>query len=110
MKINLGQRPVLTLYASQYDTGNLADFEIYNNGIPYAPDTATIRGMKPSGEGFSVAGSVSGNTVIVEMTEVMTDEAGRFPVEIRLEKDGALAGSVNIDFWVERAPEEGGVT
>lgn len=49
MKINLQKREVVVYYASQKDEGTATDFEIYNNGIPYAPGSARIRGMKPSG-------------------------------------------------------------
>lgn len=110
MKINLQKREVLTYYASEKDQGSPTDFEIYNNGIPYAPTSARIRGKKPSGATFDEACEVSGNTVTVTTTASMTDEAGRFPVELRLVEGQTITGTINFDFWVERDPEEGGVT
>ena len=77
------------IYVSQYDVGR--DFKInLTDGtdsytIP-AQTVAKIAGIKPSGLGFQVQGTISGNQVTFTTTSGMTDEAGRIPVEISLTK------------------------
>lgn len=109
-KINLGSRQVIVLHASQNDEGTEMPFEIYIEGIELPITSATFQGMKPSGATFSKSGTVSGNQVTITTDTDLTDEPGRFPVELRLVNGSETIGTVNMDFWVERDPTEGGVT
>jgi hypothetical protein len=66
--------------------------------------TAKIEGTKPSGLGFSVTGTISGNMVTLDTTEAMTQEAGRIPAEISFTKTGLVLGTANFILAVERDP------
>ena len=72
--------------------------------------TAKIEGTKPSGLGFSVTGTISGNMVTLDTTEAMTQEAGRIPAEISFTKTGLVLGTANFILAVERDPHPENVT
>ena len=72
--------------------------------------TAKIEGTKPSGLGFSVTGTISGNMVTLNTTEAMTQEAGRIPAEISFTKTGLVLGTANFILAVERDPHPEGTT
>ena len=63
---------------------------------------AKVEGTKPSGLGFSVTGTISGNTVAIETTEAMTQEAGSIWSEIRFTMDN-IEGEDPDDFSVGTA-------
>lgn len=72
--------------------------------------TVKIQATKPSGFGFSVAGTVSGNAVSFTTTAIMTDEAGRFPAELEITKDSVVIGTANFIMWGEANPHPEGTT
>lgn len=101
------------LYFSQYDVGRVATINLVEDGSAYTiPSGATVKiqATKPSGLGFSVECSYSGNVVTVVSTETMTDEYGRFPCELRIESGDILLGTTNFTFNVEKSPHPDGTT
>jgi len=101
------------LYFSQYDVGRVATINLVEDGTAYTiPSGATVKiqATKPSGLGFSVECTYSGNVVTVVSTETMTDEYGRFPCELRIESGGVLLGTTNFTFNVEKSPHPDGTT
>ena len=104
----IGQRPIL--YFSQGDIGrefniNVASSDGYS--IPSGA-TAKIQATKPSGFGFSVAGTVTDNTVAFSSTETMTNEAGFFPAELHITKNSDVIGTLNFMMSVEANPRPDG--
>ena len=71
---------------SQGDIGRPIQFKVLD-GTSIASfansATATVVGTKPTGLGFSVTGTISGNTVTINTTLEMTQESGMIPTEIR---------------------------
>lgn len=94
---------------SQNDVGR--EFAIVVDSFSI-PDGATVKiqATKPSGFGFSVAGTVSGSKVSFQTTEEMSDEAGRFPAELQITKDGLLIGTANFIINSEPNPHPDGTT
>lgn len=95
------------LYFSQYDVGRVATINLVEDGAAYTiPTGATVKiqATKPSGLGFSVDCTYSGNVVTVVSTETMTNEYGRFPCELRIESGDVLLGTTNFTFNVEKSP------
>lgn len=88
---------------SQGDIGKEFKINVVNYDIP-AGATVKCVATKPSGFGFQVAGTVSGNVVTIVSTEDMTSEAGRFPAELRIEKDSVRLGTANFFFEGEKDP------
>lgn len=113
IKLNLipgGVMPVI--YASQYD--NQTDaliFELYNGTLPFpVPQGAAvlINGTKPPIEnevtGFSYsAASITGNTVICNVTTQMTAAPGDVLCELRIRTESQIIGSINFILRVERS-------
>lgn len=113
IRLNLipgGVMPVV--YASQYD--NQTDaliFELYNGAQPFpVPQGAAvlINGTKPpvDGEiaGFSYsAASITGNTVICNVTTQMTAVPGDVLCELRIRTESQIIGSINFILRVERS-------
>ena len=98
---------------SQGDTGRTLVFKLYDGLIPFTPptgSTVTIVGRKPSGLGFSETCTVSGNTAVIDTTLAMTQEAGKFPVELRIESDTRSIGTANFMMHVEPSPHPEGTT
>ena len=63
-----------------------------------------IQGTKPDGKGFSYfASSVSGSTVVCNVTEQMTASHGRFSCELVLQSGQNRIGTCNMIFDVEQA-------
>ena len=97
---------------SQYDVGRPLVFRVYN-GVTSADltdTTAVAVGTKKSGLGFSVTGTISGNTVTFSSTLEMTQESGMIPAEIRFSKTGEDIGSANFTLAVEPSPHLEGTT
>lgn len=95
------------------DTGRTLAFKLYDGLIPFTPptgSTVTIVGRKPSGLGFSETCTVSGNTAAVNTTLAMTQEPGKFPVELRIESDTRSIGTANFVMHVEPSPHPAGTT
>lgn len=100
------------VYASQYD--NQTDalvFKLYNGDVTYSVPGGTavlINGTKPiyDGEvtGFSYsAASISGNTVVCNVTTQMTAVVGDVLCELRLRTATQIIGSINFILRVEKA-------
>ena len=98
---------------SQYDVGRPLTIRVFDGtGAASfgASVTATIVGTKPSGLGFSVSGTLAGNTVTLNTTLAMTQELGMFPVEIRFAQTGEDIGTANFILAVEPSPHPEGTT
>lgn len=98
-----------SLYYSQNDVGREFKINITDFTIPVGA-TVKIQATKPSGFGFSVAGTVSGNSVTFETTDEMTDEAGRFPAELVIESGAVVIGTANFLMVGEMNPHPEGTT
>lgn len=101
-----------TLYYSQGDIGR--EFEIVlasSDGwsIP-AGSTVEMVATKPSGLGFTVSGTLSGNVASFVTTETMTNEWGRYPAEIRIKSGTDVIGTANFYLNGERNPHPDGTT
>lgn len=91
-----------TVFYSQGDIGTQFAIDLrsrFGDTLPANP-TVTIQATKPSGLGYSVAAtSFSSGVAIFTMTETMTNEAGRFPAELKV-----VDGSVTLftaNFYME---------
>lgn len=105
MNVNITPwKPRQTLYYSQGDIGREIAINVRSLDGYEIPAGATVEcvGTKPSGFGFTVAGTISGNTVTIVTTEEMTDEYGRFQAELRIKKDNTDIGTAN--FWMQGEP------
>lgn len=94
-----------TLYFSQGDIGREFDIVLASSdgyAVP-AGATVTMVATKPSGFGFSVTGTLTNNVASFVTTETMTNEAGRFPAEIRIEYNGDVIGTAN--FYLDGEPD-----
>lgn len=98
-----------TIRYSQGDVGREFKINVVGFTIPTGA-TVKIQATKPSGFGFSVAGTVSGSSVSFTTTAVMTDEAGRFPAELEITKDSVVIGTANFIMWGEANPHPEGTT
>lgn len=88
-------QPILTY--SQGDVGRQFTINVVSKDGYSIPSgaTAVIQATKPSGFGFSVDGTVSGNTVSFSTTAEMTDEWGRFPAELKISSGATVLFSAN---------------
>ena len=98
-----------TIRYSQGDVGREFKINVVGFTIPTGA-TVKIQATKPSGFGFSVAGTVVGNAVSFTTTAIMTDEAGRFPAELEITKDSVVIGTANFIMWGEANPHPEGTT
>lgn len=101
------------LYFSQYDVGREAIINLVNGSTEYeipSGATVTLVATKPSGLGFTQNCTFEGNQITVVCTAEMTDEAGRFPCELRIVQGSTILGTANITFNVERSPHPEGTT
>lgn len=101
------------LYFSQYDVGREAIINLVNGSTEYeipSGATVTLVATKPSGLGFTQNCTFEGNQITVVCTAEMTDEAGKFPCEIRIANGSLLLGTANFTFNVERSPHPEGTT
>lgn len=113
--INVDSKPALfmpTLYYSQGDVGRTFEIVVSSSDWFTIPSGATCQmvATKPSGLGFTVAGTVSGNKVTFTTTAVMTDEWGRFPAELRITSGNTVIGTANFYMEGERNPHPDGTT
>lgn len=103
-----GVMPVV--HVSQYDNDAAAlIFDLYDNGELFSVPTGSsvlLNGLKPDNYGFSYqAASISGNTVVCNLTTQMTAVAGAVVCELRV-RNGAgtqIIGSCNFILQVEAA-------
>ena len=103
-----------TLAISQDDVGR--ELTIYLFGSQHEaymiPDGATVHlvGVKPSGLGFTVAGTWTGSTAKFLTTAEMSDEAGQMYCEVKITSGATVIGSANARLFVEANPHPDGTT
>lgn len=101
-----GVLPVV--HASQYDTGRLLTFNLYDGATPYtipAGSTVLVEGVKEDNHAFQYAvESFSGNQVVVKLSQQMTAVAGPVECQIRVQSSTADLGTVNFILSVEEGP------
>lgn len=106
-----GYNDLLHVGLSQYDVGVVLEFDVFDGGAAAvfpSGTTAKIQGVRPSGVGFDISCTLSGNVVTVSTVTDMTGEAGSFPVEIRFTASGVDVGTVNFNFAIEKAAHPDG--
>ena len=117
--ININETPGLfmpTVYCSQYDVGRTIKFKVTSSEGYDIPSGATVKmeGTKPSGLGFTLNGTVSGNEVTFVSTdgetECFTDEAGIFAAELSILSGTDVIGTANFYIEVEPSPHPDGTT
>ena len=99
------------VHLSQYDVGRTIPFKLMDGNSEYSvPSGANIKilATKPSGLGFEVACTFSGNIVTLVNTETMSNEAGRFRAELRITSGNVILGTSNFIMNVERSPHPEG--
>lgn len=92
--------------ASQYDVGRTIELELYNGDVPATLPTGTTAQFectKPDGHGVSVAASLSGNIVTVNLIKQMTIVAGRVDCKINLLNGANRVGTALFAMDVEKA-------
>ena len=80
---------------------------VNEDGSPYeipAGTTATFAGTKPSGLGFTAACAIEDSAVTFAVSDTMSNEAGRFPAEIRFMDGEDRIGTCNVLMRVEPNP------
>lgn len=113
--INLNTTPggyPVTLFYSQGDIGREFNIKLASSDGYVVPSGATVKmvATKPSGFGFEVTGTLSNGTASFTTTETMTNEAGRFPAEIRIIYNNNVIGTANFFLEGERDPHPEGTT
>ena len=101
------------VYVSQGDIGRIINVHMYDGDDPYIPPagvTPYIQGLKPSGLGFNVQGTITDNICTFSTTDEMTDEVGDMVAEVRLIKTGMDIGTANFRYSVEERPRPDGTT
>lgn len=103
-----------TLAISQNDVGRELSIYLFGDRKEayIIPDGATVAlvGTKPSGLGFTVAGTWSGSTAKFYTTAEMSDEAGSIFCEVRITSGQTVIGSANARLYVEQNPHPSGTT
>lgn len=105
--VPVGVRPVV--HVSQYDNHtNALRFTLYKDNVAFTiPSGAgvVINGHKPDNTAFSYqAASISGNTVICNVTQQMTAVPGDVDCELRVRTSTQIIGTLNFIMRVEAAP------
>lgn len=99
-----GTTPVI--HVSQNDVGRSITMNVTDGDGWYdlTGSTVKLQGIKPSGLGYTVEGTVSGHTVTIVTTKQMTDEHGNIASELKVIKNNTVIGTANIILAVERDP------
>lgn len=99
-----GTTPVI--HVSQNDVGRSITMNVTDGDGWYdlTGSTVKLQGIKPSGLGYTVEGTVSGHTVTIVTTKQMTDEHGNIASELKVTKNNTVIGTANIILAVERDP------
>lgn len=97
------------IHLSQGDVGRTLIFYLFENALSWSvPASSTIKcqGTKPSGFGFSVSCTYSGNTVTCVTTEEMTDEFGQIEAELLITSsdESQVFGTSNFVLDIEKNP------
>lgn len=106
INITPGQMPTQVVHVSQNDVGREIIFNIKDAEGWYdlTGCTVALAGIKPSGLGYTVAGTVSGHQVTIVTTKQMTDEYGSIASELKIASGNNIIGTANIILAVERDP------
>ena len=97
------------IHLSQGDIGRTLIFYLFENALSWSvPASSTIKcqGTKPSGFGFSVSCTYSGNAVTCVTTDEMTDEYGQIEAELLITSsdESQVFGTSNFILDIERNP------
>lgn len=104
----LGSGPRVVIPVSQFDTMWQFVFTVIKDGLTWeipSGASAVLNGLKPDGNVFAFAGSISGNTVTVNCDVQMTACAGDTICELSILSDGKTVGTANFTLAVEAAPK-----
>lgn len=104
---------ITRVHLSQGDIGRTLIFYLFENALSWSvPASSTIKcqGTKPSGFGFSVSCTYSGNAVTCVTTEEMTDEYGQIEAELVITSpdESQIFGTSNFILDIERNPHPDG--
>lgn len=107
-KVNIEPKSYLPVFRiSQNDVGRTLKAHLVSDegtiAIP-AGATVTMAGIKPSGLGYTVTGTINGSDVTFETDATMTDEAGQIESEIRIVDGETLIGTTNVVLNIEPNP------
>ena len=113
-KVNIEPKSYLPVFRiSQNDIGRTLKAHLVSDegtiAIP-AGATVTMAGIKPSGLGYTVTGTINGSDVTFETNATMTDEAGQIESEIRIVDGETLIGTTNVVLNIEPNPHPDNVT
>lgn len=107
-KVNIEPKSYLPVFRiSQNDVGRtLKAHLVSDEGTIAIPTSATVTmaGIKPSGLGYTVTGTINGSDVTFETDATMTDEAGQIESEIRIVDGETLIGTTNVVLNIEPNP------
>ena len=97
------------IHLSQGDVGRTLIFYLFENALSWSvPASSTIKcqGTKPSGFGFSVSCTYSGNAVTCVTTDEMTDEYGQIEAELVITSsdESQVFGTSNFILDIEKNP------
>ena len=97
------------IHLSQGDIGRTLIFYLFENALSWSvPASSTIKcqGTKPSGFGFSVSCTYSGNAVTCVTTDEMTDEFGQIEAELLITSsdESQVFGTSNFILDIEKNP------
>ena len=100
---------ITRVHLSQVDIGRTLIFYLFENALSWSvPASSTIKcqGTKPSGFGFSVSCTYSGNAVTCVTTDEMTDEYGQIEAELVITSsdESQVFGTSNIILDIEKNP------
>ena len=99
-----GQPPII--HVSQNDVGRTITINVTDSTGWYdlTGCSAALAGIKPSGLGFTVNGTISGHTVTITTVKLMTAEYGNIACELKITKGTTKIGTANIILAVEKDP------
>ena len=99
-----GQPPII--HVSQNDVGRTITINVTDGTGWYdlTGCSAALAGIKPSGLGFTVSGTISGHTVTITTVKLMTAEYGNIACELKITKGTTKIGTANIILAVEKDP------
>lgn len=113
-KVNIEPKSYLPVFRiSQNDVGRTLKAHLVSDEVTIAipaSATVTMAGIKPSGLGYTVTGTINGSDVTFETDATMTDEAGQIESEIRIVDGETLIGTTNVILNIEPNPHPDDVT
>ena len=112
VEITPGKGEPVVINVSQGDIGRLITLNIKDGSgwFDLTDCSVALAGIKPSGLGFTVEGSVDGHTATIETVKLMTAEYGHIACELKITKEDMLLGTANMILAVERDPHPEGTT